>query len=191
MLSTRTLTITTAAVAGLLMLAGCKSAGSTVSTTAVSSTKAKATAAAAPAAVQKPAGLGATIDVTDISGDKLAVTLVAVDPKTQATDGFSTPDAGDSYYATQIQIKDVGSTAWSDAPSNCLVVKDGKGQEFQTTIVQSISSGPLMDDTVNLAAGSTSLGWVVYEVPTGDQITQVQFTPDSGMGDDTAQWSLG
>jgi hypothetical protein len=188
MLSTRTLTITTAAAAGLLMLAGCKSVGSTVSTTAVST--AKATAAAAPAAAQKPAGLGAAIDVTDTSGDKIAVTLVAVDPKTQATDGFSTPDAGDSYYAAQIQIKDVGSTAWSDDPSNCLVVKDGKGQEFQTTTVESISSGPLMNDTVNLAAGGTSLGWLVFEVPTGDQVTQVQFTPDSGMGEDTAQWSV-
>jgi len=47
-----------------------------------------------------------------------------------------------------------------------------------------------MNDTVNPAAGDTSLGWLVFEVPTGDQVAQVQFTPDSGMGDDTAQWSV-
>jgi hypothetical protein len=171
-------------------VAGTKS-GTGVNTTAVgsgSTSAAKATSAAATA--NKPAGLGATIDVTDSSGDELAVTLVKVDAEATATDGFSSPRSGNQYYAAQFEIKDVGSSAWNDAPSNCTVVKDVKNQTFQSTIVEAISSGPLMSTTANIAAGDSTLGWIVFEVPKGDAVTKIQFTPDSGMADSTAQWSL-
>jgi hypothetical protein len=189
---TRVLAIAAVAASGLL-LAGCKTT-STVSTTAANTGGAKASAAAAPAttaAASKPAGLGDAIDLTDASGDKIAVTVVKIDSKAEATDGFSTPPAGDAYYAAQIQIKNVGSSAYSDSPSNCLVVKDGKGQAFQPDLVQSASSGPLMATTVNLAAGDTALGWVVFDVATGDTVTNVEFTVDSGMGSDSGEWSIG
>lgn len=192
MRTSRTLVLGTTAAVGLL-LAGCQPS-STVSTTAANtgSTKAGATAASATtaAAAAKPAGLGDTIDVTgDASGEKLAVTLVKVDPKARSTDGFSSPPAGDAYFAAQIRIKNIGTVAYSDSADNCLAVKDGKGQSFQTDLVSSVSSGPTMDQ-LNIAPGDTSLGWVVFDVPTGDAVTQVQFTEDSGMGGDTAQWSI-
>jgi hypothetical protein len=162
-----------------------------VNTTAANTAAAKNAAGAAPAtSAKKAAGLGDTVDVTDVSGDKLAVTLKKVDAGAKATDGFSSPDSGNQYYAAQFEIKNVGSSAWSDAPSNCTVVKDGKGQTFESTILESISSGPMMPDTANLAAGDSTLGWIVFEVPKGDKVTTVQFTPLSGMDDDTAQWSL-
>ena len=179
-----------AVVVVAVAVAGTKS-GIGVNTTAVgtgSTTVAKATSAAATA--NKQAGLGATIDVTDATGDVLAVTLVKVDAKVTATDGFSSPRSGNQYYAAQFEIKDVGSSTWSDAPSNCTVVKDAKDQTFQSTIVESISSGPLMAITANIAAGDSTLGWIVFEVPKGDAVTKIQFTPDSGMADSTAQWSL-
>lgn len=192
--TSRTLAIAAVAASGLL-LAGCKTTTATVTTTAANTgaatAKTSSTTAASSAAAAQSATVGGTINVTDDEGDKLAVTLVKVDASASATDGFSSPDAGDQYYAAQFSIKDVGSTAWSDAPSNCAVVKDGKSQSFQSTIVQSISSGPLMGTTVNLGAGDSALGWIVFEVPTGDKVATVQFTPDSGMGSNTAQWSIG
>jgi archaellum component FlaG (FlaF/FlaG flagellin family) len=183
------------AAAGLLVtaaVAGCGSLGSSVNTTADNTTAVKSAggrASAAPA-VPKKAGLGDTITVTDASGVNLAVTLVKVDPAIQATDGFSTPDSGDQYYAAQFRIKDTGSSAWSDSPSNCTVVKDGAGQTFQSTIVTSISSGPIMTDSANIAPGDSTLGWIVFQIPKGDKVTTVQFTPLSGMGSDTAQWTI-
>jgi Domain of unknown function (DUF4352) len=165
-------------------------ANSTVNTTAAGTHAARA-AAGASSAASKPAGVGDAIDLSDSSGDKIAVTMVKTDANAAATDGFSTPPAGDKYYGVQVQIKDVGSIAWSDSPSNCMVVKDGKGQQFQTDIVQSISSGSLMSATVNLAAGDSALGWIVFDVLTGNTMTAVQFTPDSGTSSDTGQWSIG
>lgn len=187
----RTRTLIAALAASGLLLTACDPT-STVNTTAANtagSSGAKAAASsAAPAA--KKAGLGDTITVTDPSGVGLAVTLVKVDASASSTDEFSTPSSGNEYYAAQFQIKNTASAAWSDSPSNCVVVKDGKGQTFQSTIVTSISSGPLMTDSANIASGDTTLGWIVFEVPKGDKITTVQFTPLSGMGSDTAQWSL-
>lgn len=188
-------TLVTAATvaASAMLLAGCGSLGSSVNTTAANTPAAKSKAkpgATGGGSSAKSAGIGDTVDVTDDSGDKLAVTLVKIDPHAQSTDGFSTPPSGDVYYAAQVRIKNIGSSAWSDSPSNCMVVKDGKGQTFQTDIVTSISSGPLMADPANLATGDSSLGWIVFDVAKGDTVTQVQFTPLSGMGDDTAQWSL-
>jgi hypothetical protein len=180
-------TAATIATVGLL-LAGCASLTPTVNTNAA--TTSTATTKASTTTAAKAAGLGSTINVTDESGDKLAVTLVKVDAKASSTDGFSTPPAGDSYYAVQVQIKDVGTAAWSDSPSNCLTVKDGKGQAFQADLVEGISSGPLMTSSANIAAGDSTLGWVVFDVPSGDKVAEVQFTPLSGMASSTAQWSL-
>lgn len=176
-----------------LLLAGCGSLGrSTVSTSAANTAAAAAGgrgAASAPSA-KKAAGLGDTIDVTGMTnGEKLAVTLVKIDTKAQATDGFSTPTAGDGYFAAQVQIKNIGTAAYTDSLDNCMIVKDGKGQQFQPDLLDSISSGPMLDQ-LTLAAGDSSLGWIVFDVPVGDSVAEVQFTEDSGMGGDTAQWSL-
>jgi hypothetical protein len=179
-----------ASAASVLLLAGCGSLGTKVNTTANNTPAANSTGDT-KAAASKKAGLGDAITVTDPSGVSLAVTLVKVDAGAKSTDEFSTPDAGDQYYAAQFRIKDAASAAWADSPSNCAVVKDGKGQTFQSTIVTSISSGPLMTDSANIAAGDSTLGWIVFEVPKGDTVTTVQFTPLSGMGSDTAQWSIG
>lgn len=188
---TRTLLAASAVTAGLL-LAGCGSLGSTVNTSAANTPAAKSTAKSGGGSAPSPksAGLGDTINVSDESGDKLAVTLVKIDANAEATDGISTPPSGDVYYAAQVRIKNIGSAAWSDSPSNCMVVKDAKGQTFQTDIVESISSGPLLPDTANIAPGDSALGWLMFDVAKGDKVTQVQFTPMSGMSDDTAQWSL-
>ncbi|MBR7832462.1 DUF4352 domain-containing protein [Actinospica durhamensis] len=180
-------------VVALVVLIVVAAAVGSKNNTTVNTTAANTPAAAGKSAAgagSKAAGLGDTIEVTDVAGDKLAVTLKKVDASPHATSGFESPDSGDQYYAAQFEIKDVGGKAWSDSPSNCVVVKDAKGQTFQSTIVSAISSGPMMADTANLAAGDSTLGWIVFEVPKGDKVTTVQFTPLSGMDDDTAQWKL-
>lgn len=139
----------------------------------------------------KPAQLGDTIAIAgQLDGEKIAVTLVKVDPHARATDGFSSPSAGDRYYAVQFRIKNVGSTSFSDAINNDVTVQDALSQSYQTTIVTSISSGPMFGDTTTIASGGTALGWVVLEVKAHAKITQAQFTTDSGMGS-TGQWRIG
>jgi Domain of unknown function (DUF4352) len=167
-------------------LSGCAAVSSSVSTTPAK------TAANAPmhTAAAKKAGLGDTIDITGMNGERLALTLVKVVPDAKGSDEFNTPDSGKVFFAAQIRITNIAKSAvYSDSPDNCMVVADGQGQQFQTDL-STISAGPGFD-TVNLAPGSKALGYEVFQVPKGDKVTEIQYTIDSGMGSGTAQWSLG
>lgn len=169
----------------LAVLAGCKSTTSTVSTTVVSGSAAASAAASAPV---KAAGLGDTITVSGFNGEKLTVTLVKVFPDAKGADEFTTPAAGKVFYAAQLRIVNAGAKAYSDSPDNSVVLKDASGQQFQSDLA-SVTAGQSFG-SVNLAAGDSVLGVVVFQVPSGDKPVKLQFTPDSGMADHTAQWNL-
>lgn len=177
---------TVIAAVSLTVLAGCKSTTSTVSTTAENSTP--ASAAAAPATSAKAAGIGDSITVTGFNKEKLTVTLVKVFPDAKGADEFTSPDAGKHFYAVQLRITNAGTAAYSDSPDNSAVVKDASGQQFQTD-VSNVTAGQSFG-SVNLAPGDNVLGVVVFQIPNGDKLVKFQFTPDSGMGDNTAQWNL-
>ena len=167
-------------------------AASTGAASADSSDSASSSASSAPSVAAKgqAAHVGSAIALKgENSGDQLTVTLVAVDPRCTATDGFSTPPSGDSYYCVQWRLTDTGSTAYEDAPSNGTVVIDGAGQQYQTDLVSSVSSGPELPTDTKIAPGSSALGWIVYDVATGATVTQAQFSLASGFGD-TGQWAV-
>lgn len=169
----------------LAVLAGCKSTTSTVSTTVASGSATTSAAASAPV---KAAGLGDTITVSGFNGEKLTVTLVKVFPDAKGADEFTTPAAGKVFYAAQLRIVNAGAKAYSDSPDNSVVLKDASGQQFQSDLA-SVTAGQSFG-SVNLAAGDSVLGVVVFQVPSGDKPVKLQFTPDSGMADHTAQWNL-
>lgn len=179
----------TRAAAGLLllaMLAGCKSTTSTVSTTA--QTSGAAASAASASASAKPAGIGDTIAVSGFNGEKLTVTLVKVFPDAKGADEFTNPQAGKAFYAAQLRIANAGSKAYSDSPDNCATLKDASGQQFQPDL-SDVTAGQSFG-SVNIAPGDSVLGVVVFQVPSGDKPVKLQFTPDSGMANSTAQWNL-
>lgn len=170
----------------LAALAACKSTTSTVNTTAQSS--GPAVTMSASTAAPKAAGLGGTIAVAGFGGEKLDVTLVRVFPDAKGADEFTTPAAGKVFYAAQLRIVNAGAKAYSDSPDNSVVLKDASGQQFQSDLA-SVTDGQSFG-SVNLAAGDSVLGVVVFQVPSGDKPVKLQFTPDSGMADHTAQWNL-
>jgi len=185
-------TIPTAAVLLLAAgtLTGCGSIGSTVSTTAANTTAATK-AAASPS--QKPAGLGDAINLKGVNaGDEIQVTVVKiVDPDT-STDQFSTPDSGDRFVSVEFQIVDNGTNAYQDDPNNDATVKDAAGQAFQPDLeVDTTSAGPQMDSSTDLAPGDKALGYITFDVPTGDKVTTVQYALNGGMAGTVGEWSVG
>jgi len=181
--------VTVVALFAVAALAGCVSTTSTVSTATDSSAAAvSATVSARPSAAVKPAGLGDSITVAGFNGEKLTVTLVKVFPDAKGADEFTSPDAGKHFYAAQLRIANAGSAAYSDSPDNSTVMKDASGQQFQADL-SNVTAGQSFG-SVNIAPGDSVLGVVVFQVPTGDKLVKLQFTPDSGMGDHTAQWNL-
>ncbi|WP_051450865.1 DUF4352 domain-containing protein [Actinospica robiniae] len=141
------------------------------------------------ATAAKPAGLGDTIDVTDSNGGKLAVTLIKVVPGAKGADEFNAPDAGKQFVAVQLRIKNVGTSAWSDSPDNCVQLRDGSGQQFNADL-DNVSVGQSFAGSASLTPGSSVLGVEVFQLPSGDKLGLFQFQTDSGMGPGIAQWTL-
>lgn len=121
------------------------------------------------------------------SGEQMTVTLTKIISNASGTDYTSAP-AGDRLYAAQFQLKDTGSAAYSDAPSNGAEVVDSAGQSYDAAIADSVQNCTSFPAAENIATGSLGVGCVVFEVPEHARIVSVQFTLDSGMGPDTGQW---
>jgi hypothetical protein len=150
-----------------------------------------ATASApAPQAAAASGHVGSAIPLAgQASGEKVDVTLLKVAATTTATDGFSSPSAGDRYFAAQFRLANTGSLAYTDAADNDAVAFDAQGKQYQAAIVASIAAGPLFGDQLDIAPGASASGWIVFEVPAATTITSVQFTTDSGFGA-AGRWSV-
>ena len=147
---------------------------------------------ASPSASPTPSGegIGDTQTLNGLSdGEILAVTLTKVaDPATPA-DEFSTPQGSDRLVGTQFRVANAGSIPYHDAIDNDVQLIDDKGQAYQPELGDSITAGRLFEE-VRIDPGDSRLGFVVFSVPTGVRLSTVQFVPDSGFADDTAQWTL-
>jgi len=183
------------AVAAVLTLAGCQST-TTVNTTPANTGAAQAAATtgkaapATPAPAPKKAGVGSTIVLKgEKDGDVLEVTLVKVVDPAKSTNEYITPDAGKRYVAVQLRIVNKGSAVYSDDPQMETKAKDALGESFDIDFADT-TAGVSMDSGLNLAPGDTALGFLTFQVPTGQKITQVQYS--SGLfGGSVAQWMVG
>ncbi len=165
---------------------GVKATGSSAGATASISTSAHGNKGA-----QKPAGIGSSITLPgNNSGEQVAVTVTKVIAGAHPTDEFDSAPAGDRLYAVQFRLQDTGSAAYSDAPSNGTEVVDSAGQSYDSSF-ENAADCASFPGTENIAAGSSGLGCVVFEVPEKAKIVQVQFTLDSGFGPQTGQWNVG
>ncbi len=145
-----------------------------------------------PAGGTKTAGIGSAITLTgnDV-GEQMAVTVTKVIKSPKPGDEFTIPKAGDRLYAVQFRLKDTGTAAYSDSPSNGSQVTDSKGQSYDASLADTAAGCTSFPGSETIAPGSSGLGCVVFEVPKSDKITEVQFTLNSGFGPDTGQWNVG
>lgn len=169
------------------LAAGCGS--SSVSTTPANT---PTTAPAPSGSSSKQAGVGSTIDLSDGSnGNKIAVTVVKVADPDAATNEFETPPAGDRYVSIQYQIVNTGTTTYKDDPEIEITAKDASGQNLQEAIVTSTTAGAQLPSSMNLTPGDKALGYITFEVPTGDKVAQTQYAMNVGLSGTTGQWQIG
>ena len=172
-------------------LGACSSAK--VNTTPANSAAAAATThAAAPTSAStapKKAHLGDTIEISG-RDTKLAVTLVKIVDPAKGSDEFTVPGAGKHFVAVQIRIANQGDSVYSDDPQADVQVKNAAG-ETMSIVFATTTAGADMPSSVDLTPGDTALGFVDFEVPDGQKITQVQYALVSLGGNHVAQWMLG
>ncbi len=134
--------------------------------------------------------VGSAVVLTGIDqSEKMAVTAVTVFSHPRGASDLDTADQGDRLYAVQLRLHDTGSTTYSDAPSLGAAVVDAAGKSYQPTFAD-VAGCASFPASVNIAAGQSSLGCVVFEVPQNARITSVQFTLDAGLGPQTGQWKI-
>ncbi|MEZ0091246.1 DUF4352 domain-containing protein [Streptacidiphilus sp. EB129] len=174
---------------GALIVATSAACGPT--TTGVSTApKATTGGASAPAKAKATAAkVGDTIGLSGMNGGKDDVTVVKIVDNPKGADDYTTPDSGKRFYAVQFRIKDTGSAAYSDSPSNGAKVVDSQGQSYDAD-VSDTAAGQSFPAAVNIAPGASGLGFITFQVPANATITQIQFGLDSGMADQTGQWNV-
>jgi hypothetical protein len=182
-----------AALVLFALLVGCSTGKITTGpaptpSTVTSPPAASASNPASPTTAAPRAQVGDTLNLagTD-SGSRMAVTVTrVVDPAT-AADEFSTPSPGNRLVSVQFRLKNIGTTVYSDAPSNGAEAIDSNGQGYSAWIAGS-AAGPSFPGIVHLAPDDTALGYVTLQVPNGAKVAKVQFTLSSGLADDTGEW---
>jgi len=176
------------------IVTGCASIGTTVKTTPVNhgSTAAASRQAASSAPAKAKAGVGSAIDLKgENSGDLLEVTVVKIVDPDSPTDDFSSPDSGKRYVSVQFELVNKGAGSYSDDPQINVDVKDASGQSFDPEImVSSTKAGQQMSSNVTLAPGDKALGFLTFQVPTGDKVAVVQYKLNAGMAGDVGEWTV-
>lgn len=169
--------------------AGCSSGS--VSNTPVNNSPAAASAsgASAPDTTAAPsiAHVGSAIALTDQKGNKANVTLAQVINPAQGADQFTTPDNGKRFVGLKFVIAATSGTVSDDADSDATII-GSDNQTYQADFSDIAGCTNFDSGTFTVAAGGSSTGCVVYQLPTGVNVSKVRFDIAGGFGDTVAEW---
>lgn len=136
----------------------------------------------------KKASLGdpITLESTDV---KMRVrTTKTIDPL--AGGEFDKPDAGRRYVGVQVELVNVGKTAYDDSPSNGAKLLTATDEQAESTILLAGSCAGDFGSSAKIAPGSRQQGCLPFQVPSAARLKTFQFGLDSGFGPQTGEWRL-
>jgi hypothetical protein len=118
---------------------------------------------------------------------QMAATLLAVKDPAHAASEWMAPDAGNRYVAVRVSLRNTGSIAYDDSPSNGAVVVDSQDQSYDASMADVIEPGL---GSPKIAVGKRRVGWITFEVPKRAKLVTFQLTLDSGFAEQTGEWAL-
>jgi hypothetical protein len=134
-----------------------------------------------------------TITTKNHVGDTLSTSTISIqlqqviDPA-HATNEFLQPSAGNRYVAIKTQITNPGTAnLQSDANSNFSVI-GSNGQIYTATFATITGCTNFDDGEYGLTAGSSVVGCVTFQVPTGVTVSKVDF--ESTTANTRATWTV-
>lgn len=173
-----------------IVLCGCgtQTIVKTVTTTKPAPSTSTPTSTSSSSASQR-ARIGDTLTLAGTDGESLAVTVnQVVDPL--QTGEFDTPDPGTRFVGIQITLRNVGSKAYSDSPSNGATLLSTTDEQADTALVTSGPCGNEFQSSVKIAPGDTQRGCLPFQLSKSQRPGTFQFTLNSGFADQTGQWSV-
>ncbi len=169
---------------------GTSSAAAVSERTASQASSETTSSAADPStSASRQASIGDTLGLQGGSGLKMAVTVDAVlDPLSVGP--YDQADSGQRFVGVQITLRNVGSVSYSDAPGNGATLLSNTHEQATGEIVTSGPCGNEFQSSANIAPGDVQEGCIPFELPVGEAAGTFQFTLNSGLADQTGQWSL-
>ncbi len=183
--------VAAALVLAAVLAAGC---GTTKIVTVAEPTKTNSTPPNSSATNQAPAKHPLTIgDAATLAGEKsgerLEATLMAY-KEALSVGEYDKPDSGMKYVGVILKLRNVGTAPYSDSPSNGATILTASGQHGKTTIIGSGECSEDFDSSVKIAPGESQEGCIPFELPEEDAAARFQWTPASGFGEETAEWTI-
>lgn len=133
------------------------------------------------------AKIGSTVNIGGSKG--LAVTLVKViDPATGNPDDDSTPDPGKRFIAIDLNIVNNGTASFQDDANNNVTLIGTDNQSYTADFDNVTECTNFSSGQYTLAAGESTTGCVVFQVPDGVNTAKVQFQTTSGLSSSTGEW---
>jgi hypothetical protein len=169
------------------VLAGTNTSSSTGAVGTTSTTLAPSTTTTTTLA---PGKLGMAFSISDQSGDDVDVEVYKViDPATPDNE-FDAAPAGQRLVAVQMGVRNEASTPFTDDMDFDTTLIGSNSQTY-TAAFNGISNCTNFDNgTVDLTKGSTAVGCVVFDLPTGVSSAQVDFKPEGDFGGSPVQWNV-
>jgi len=217
MSTTKTVAGITGAVAIIAAVSACGTAGSVKPVPVVTKTvtapaqqitvpPADHTPPAAPPSTPAPSdtsessflnmAMGSPVAVTDPSGGQngtAATYHIKIDQVVQNAPVAAYQDVPPGFHlaAAQISLKGVTGVLSDDVNSDASVT-DTATNTYSAAMDDTTLGGNFQYGQVTLAPGMTATGWVTFEVPNGQKVATVVWTPSGGMGEvSPASWATG
>ncbi len=136
------------------------------------------------------AKVGSQITLTGMEKElKIAVKVARVIRNAKGKDEFNRPEKGSRFVAVQIVLKNVGTQAYDDSPTNGAKLIDADDQQYDADFSE-IAAGPFIGSAVKIAPGNSRKGFIVFLVPKTAKLAKFQFTLDSGFAGQSGEWAL-
>ena len=154
------------------------------SNTTTTSNNSSSSGSSEPAQTAK---IGSTVNIGGSKG--LAVTLSQViDPATGNPDDDSTPDPGKRFVAVDLTIVNNGTASYQDDANNDVTLIGTDNQSYTPDFNDVTECTNFDSGQYTLAAGESTTGCVVFQVPDGVNAAKVQFQTTSGLSSSTGEW---
>ena len=133
-----------------------------------------------------PKAVGQSVKYDDGQGDTATVTLVRVIDPAQSSNQFETPEPGYRYVAAEFKIVNTGK-AFEPEPTSDTTAFDSAAHSYNTWY-SDIAGCPSFASNLTLNPGDVADGCVMFQVPSGAQISKIEYVEQEGGGAGT--WTL-
>jgi hypothetical protein len=133
-------------------------------------------------------GSAATLE-GEQSGERVEATVLAYKESIRVGE-YDTPQAGMRFVGVTLRLKNVGTASYSDSPSNGATILTPTGEHAKTAVVTEGECSEGFADSVRIAPGESQEGCIPFELAEDATAAKLQWTPSSGYGEETAEWSL-